>query len=180
MKRLIFSILIICICSSISSFAVTWPADSVRMEFKLHGQTRRYTVTFQQRSDSLWVNWSIQRNFRWQSGSYVMSSEACSHARNLNYRQPVDGETVVMDDATFALLSKDALSELRDKRRCRYNCTEYVVEDSWTDASGRSFFRLKDIYEDSRMTVLDNMELPLIVSMQSNPVEIDWQIIIDD
>lgn len=44
--------------------------------FKLHGQTRKYQFTFNQSNDTLYLHWGIERNTRWQSGSYAMPQEA--------------------------------------------------------------------------------------------------------
>ena len=60
--------------------------------------------------------------------------------------------------------------ELKKKGHVRYCNTDWVLteqKDSW--------LHLVDVHEGSDMWVRDDIRLPLIVSMQNNPVEINWE-----
>ena len=64
--------------------------------FKLHGQTRKYQFTFNQSNDTLYLHWGIERNTRWQSGSYAMPQEALKTAVRLSFLQPEDGQHICL------------------------------------------------------------------------------------
>lgn len=85
--------------------------------FKLHGQTRKYQFTFNQSNDTLYLHWGIERNTRWQSGSYAMPQEALKTAVRLSFLQPEDGQHICLPiQETFALLSATAFQELKSQR----------------------------------------------------------------
>ncbi len=160
------------------AISTTEPTLTERLvTYCLHGQTRRYTVRFSESGDTLRLDWSIPRNGQLHRGTYFVTPEARRHATLLSYAQPVDGQTLTLpDDATFLLLSRQALEVLRTTGVCRYSQTEYRLASSTTDAQGRRLLQLVDEKEGARLTVLDDDELPLILRMEGNPVEIDWEI----
>ena len=85
--------------------------------FKLHGQTRKYQFTFNQSNDTLYLHWGIERNTRWQSGSYAMPQEALKTAVRLSFLQPEDGQHICLPiQETFALLSATAFQELKSQK----------------------------------------------------------------
>jgi predicted alpha-1,2-mannosidase len=149
-----------------------------RIIYKLHGQTRRYTAQLRWLDgDSLRLNWTILRNGEWQSGSYTLTPEARRHATQLSYAQPIHGQHLTLTDATFALLSQDALRALHADSLCLFNHTEYRLQRAETEpTTGRQLLHLIDRKEGAQLTVWDNPQLPLILQMQDNPVEINWQI----
>ena len=95
-KRYLLGFLTACLwCTGMLS-AQTAVSDTLKFVFKLHGQTRRYQVVFCQQGENIQMNWGIERNLRWQSGSYTMTPEA------------LKTETVVLP-ATGGRKSLDAL-----------------------------------------------------------------------
>lgn len=105
--------------------------------FKLHGQTRKYQFTFSQSNDTLYLHWGIERNTRWQSGSYAMPQEALKTAAGLSFLQPEDGRHICLPaQETFALLSATAYQELKSQKEFHYNQTEYRLADTKSQAMG--------------------------------------------
>jgi hypothetical protein len=104
-----------------------------------------------------------------------MTPRARLSAPRLSYAQPIDGEALTLDDATFGLLPCEALQALRTTGHCRLDGTDFRLEDTTTDTAGRRRLHAKDDAEGSRLIVLDDDRLPLILQMTGNPVEIDWE-----
>ena len=139
--------------------------------YKLHGQTRRFRVSFKEHKDSLTLFWSIERNLRLWTGSYTMTPKARRKASYLSYEQPLDGQHIVLPNSQlFALLPTKALKEVKKKGHVRYSNTDWVLTEQKD-----SLLHLVDMIEGSDMWVRDDIRLPLIVSMQNNPVEINWE-----
>lgn len=91
---------------SLLSVAQTAIPDSMTYVYKLYGQTRKYTVSFSEKNDTLYLDWGIMRNMKWQSGRYVMSPEARTGATLLSYLQPVDGNTAALpEEELFGIVS---------------------------------------------------------------------------
>ena len=42
--------------------------DTLLFVFKLHGQTRRFEMSFEERNDSVRLTWGIERKLKWLSG----------------------------------------------------------------------------------------------------------------
>lgn len=142
----------------------------LRFTFKLHGQTRRYDVRFLWHGDTLVYDWGIERNLKWQSGSFIMLPEAVADADVLSLRMPVDGECVTLaSDATAYIISRRALAELKSCGRTRINRADFAVAD---DVDG--YLHIINAEEGTEMWVLDHSELPLICRMAGNPLEVDW------
>lgn len=166
-----------------SDFSTALPVDSLTLTFRLHGQTRRYAVRLSLEADTLQLRWGIERNTQWQSGSYILTPEARRHATRLSFSQPVHGQHLLLTDATFVLLSADALEALRTTGSCTFNHTVYKVEEKETPQSAGAtespasprVIRATDIHEGAHIVVLDDAALPLILRMTGNPVEIDWE-----
>ena len=94
--------------------------------------------------------------------------------------QPLDGQHVTLtDNELFAIMPTKALQTAKRKGRCKFCDTtwEMVDRNEPTNSGFNSgIIHLRDIHEGAEMWVLDDPKLPLVVRMQDNPVEIDWQI----
>ena len=168
MKRLLYIILMA--LATLSAGAV-YRQDSVRLTYKLHGQTRRVAATFR-RDDkgSVRMDWAIERNLKMWRGSYTMSPRAVETAPTMSFLMPEDGKQVQLpDNETFAILSKAAFTALRDLGEMQWNNTTYRLDSI---QNGR--LHATDIEEGAVISVLDDPEFPLITSMAGNPLEINW------
>ncbi len=150
-----------------------------QFKYSLHGQTRRFNVSFEETDDSLRLNWTIERNLKMWHGSYTMTPKARQSATALNYTQPLDGQHITLNDSqTFAILSRDALHKIKTTGECLWSNTHFAVAPS--SETSISFpvplIHLIDTDEGAEMWVADDEALPLIVKMKNNPVEIDWEI----
>ena len=144
--------------------------------FKLHGQTRKYQFTFSQSNDTLYLHWGIERNTRWQSGSYAMPQEALKTAAGLSFLQPEDGRHICLPaQETFALLSATAYQELKSKKEFHYNQTEYRRADTKSQAMGYPLLHVNDSVDGCEMWIMDNPDFPLIWEIQNNPLGINWK-----
>ena len=109
-----------------------------------------------------------------------MTPEALENASSLSYEQPLWGNHFTLDNQIFCILSRKALKEIRENGSCTFNGT------TWNSAApfgmtqqtfdGKPVLNLIDPREGAEMWVLDDEELPLIIKMQNNPVEIDWEV----
>jgi hypothetical protein len=161
---------------SVAVNATTLPVDSAVIEYKLHGQTRRYSVTFRERGDSLLLSWGIERNTKWQSGSYCMTPNARKNSTMMCYVQPIDEKHITINSSTFAIISSNALAELKNTGKFHYNNTVYRLSGARIDGMGNRLISAIDTLEGSKIEILDNQALPLVVKMADNPVEINWTI----
>ena len=137
--------------------------------FKLHGQTRKYQFTFSQSNDTLYLHWGIERNTRWQSGSYAMPQEALKTAAGLSFLQPEDGRHICLPaQETFALLSATAYQELKSQKEFHYNQTEYRLADTKSQAMGYPLLHVNDSVDGCEMWIMDNPDFPLIWEIQTS------------
>ena len=144
--------------------------------FKLHGQTRKYQFTFSQSNDTLYLHSGIERNTRWQSGSYAMPQEALKTAAGLSFLQPEDGRHICLPaQETFALLSATAYQELKSQKEFHYNQTEYRLADTKSQAMGYPLLHVNDSVDGCEMWIMDNPDFPLIWEIQNNPLGINWK-----
>lgn len=144
--------------------------------FKLHGQTRKYQFTFSQSNDTLYLHWGIERNTRWQSGSYAMPQKALKTAAGLSFLQPEDGRHICLPaQETFALLSATAYQELKSQKEFHYNQTEYRLADTKSQAMGYPLLHVNDSVDGCEMWIMDNPDFPLIWEIQNNPLGINWK-----
>ena len=144
--------------------------------FKLHGQTRKYQFTFSQSNDTLYLHWGIERNTRWQSGSYAMPQEALKTAAGLSFLQPEDGRHICLPaQETFALLSATAYQELKSQKEFHYNQTKYRLADTKSQAMGYPLLHVNDSVDGCEMWIMDNPDFPLIWEIQNNPLGINWK-----
>ena len=114
-KRYLLGFLTACLwCTGMLS-AQTAVSDTLKFVFKLHGQTRRYQVVFCQQGENIQMNWGIERNLRWQSGSYTMTPEALKNGKQLCFLQPEDGNHLTLSSLETAyVLPQNALQQLKE------------------------------------------------------------------
>lgn len=144
----------------------------VRFVYKLHGQTRRYDVVYRHAKGGIDAEWGIERNGKWQSGVYHISTKALKEGNAISFMQPVDGEFVSLpDNETWGLLPRDLLRAIKSGEEIEFNNTRWRKTGEDGDC-----FLLEDINEGACMKVLDDPELPLIMEMKDNPLEINWVI----
>jgi predicted alpha-1,2-mannosidase len=139
--------------------------------FSLHGQTRRFSVNLERKGGNLVFDWGIERNLKWWTGTYTMTANALENARQLCYVQPLNGQHLSLETETFGVLSRAAWREIKKNGKCLFNRVEYQLV---SQEDGKLL--LRDSQEKSEMVVADDEELPIIWSMQNNPVEINWKV----
>ena len=134
-------------------------------------------IYFNQSNDTLYLHWGIERNTRWQSGSYAMPQEALKTAVRLSFLQPEDGQHICLPiQETFALLSATAFQELKSQKAFHYNQTEYQLADTKSQAMGYSLLHVNDSVDGCEMWIMDNPDFPLIWEIQNNPLGINWKV----
>lgn len=137
----------------------------------MHGQTRRFSVNLERKGGNLVFDWGIERNLKWWTGTYTMTANALENARQLCYVQPLNGQHLSLETETFGVLSRAAWREIKKNGKCLFNRVEYQLV---SQEDGKLL--LRDSQEKSEMVVADDEELPIIWSMQNNPVEINWKV----
>ena len=136
--------------------------DTLLFVFKLHGQTRKYEMTFTPQHDAFVLNWRILRNLKWQKGSYTLTPQAVEKGTVLSFLMPEDGRHVTLPEHETAYID--------------YNHTEYILLDSDERVADFALLHVRDTLEGGEMWILDNPALPLVWSMQNNPLEINWRV----
>lgn len=194
MKKLLL-ILTLAFAPLASAMALDLPADTLLFVYKLHGQTRKYKMKFSEIPGGKAIDWKILRNGHWQQGRYEMSEAALRSASAMSFRQPVDGELVVLPDTeTFGIVPADFLQQLKRDGRAAYDSTIWQLapsDDSDSHVSesvassmptspvgavgdGIHLLHVRDTREGAEMWILDNPSWPIIWRMSSNPLEINW------
>lgn len=152
-------------------------ADSLQFAFKLHGQTRRYTVTMSEQADTLRMDWKILRKLFWHKGCFAMTGTSRSEATELTFRMPEDGNYLLLPDhETAYFLPTKMLQAVKQQGECRFNATHYKRVACTEQALGYPLLHLVDTIEGSEMWVLDHLHYPLIWRMKNNPLEVDWEV----
>ena len=110
MKKIyLLSLLIIGACCTGSICAQTALPDTLLFVFKLHGQTRKYEMSFREKNDTLRIDWRILRNLHWQKGSYLMAPASQEAGNTLCFLQPVDKENRLLGiNETAYIISRQA------------------------------------------------------------------------
>lgn len=177
MKKLfILSLLILIGCAGSVSAQSAVP-DTLLFVFKLHGQTRKYQMSFHEKSDTLCIDWRILRNLHWQKGTYRMTPEAQEQADRWCFLQPVDGENLLLgNNETAYLLSHQAYRELKANGTFDYNQTTYKKGDKGGEALGCPLIHCIDLKEGAEVWILDNESLPIVWKMSNNPLNVNWQV----
>lgn len=151
--------------------------DTLQFTFKLHGQTRRFKVSFTEEAGTLRMDWTILRNMKWWVGSYVMMPASLEEATELCFLMPEDGNHVEVPRHQICyMLSANAYRALKEKGECLFNRTRYKLYDSEEQLLGYPLLHIKDQIETGEMWIWDNPHFPLVWRMLNNPLEIDWQV----
>lgn len=176
MKRLIIAVFLIAPSIGLGLKAEVMPCDTVNVAYRLHGQTRRFRFVYEPDADGgLTLHWSIMRNLKLWAGTYTMPPLAVDEGSALSWLMPEDGNHITLRPyETFAIISRKALAELKEKGEFTYNGVKWVKQAPVETLLGKAVM-VKDHEEGAVMTILDNPDLPLIVSMSDNPLEIDWK-----
>lgn len=121
--------------------------------------------------------WGIERNLKWQSGSYAMGPESVEQATRLSFLQPEDGKHVQLSpEETVYILSRSAYKQLKEQQTLVYNQTTYSVLDSNERALGYPLIHVKDAAEGCEMWILDNPKLALVWKTCNNPLGVNWEV----
>lgn len=169
MKKSIFLLLTI-LFVALGAGAQEWN-DSIRITYKLHGQTRRFNTVFRRLAGGgAEMSWEIERNLKMWRGTYTMTPHAVKEGNAMSFIMPEDGKHVTLpDNETFAILSQKAYNTLRDSGSMEWGGTTFRL-----DSIANERLYATDTIEGARITVLDNKGFPLVTSMQDNPLEINW------
>ena len=139
--------------------------------YKLHGQTRRYTAEFVQTDGGMNYNWGIERNGKWQSGTFRMLPRAMADGNMMSFLQPIDGEDVTLPaNETYNILSDKAFKDLKTSGKCLYNGVEFVKKG---EADG--LIHIAENVDGSEMWILDNADFPIVMKMKGNPLGMNWE-----
>lgn len=167
MKRLLY--IAILALSSLTAAAQQF-GDTITLTYKLHGQTRRFKTCFtRQPSGAVVMDWSIVRNLKLWQGSYTMTRASVASGDRISYLMPEDGNHVTLPEGTtFAMLSLHSYATLASG-------DPTVIDGSlWTPVAAAADAIECRSDEGAVMRVSTVKGFPLIVSMQDNPLEIDW------
>lgn len=157
--------------------AQTSMPDSLTYVYKLYGQTRKYSVRFSEKNDTLFLDWGIMRNLKWQKGRYTMTPEARDGATLLSYLQPIDGRHELLSgDELFGIVSHSVYKSLKTDGSCTFDSRTFRLEDTRRHAGSFRLLHAVSSDDDTEMWILDNEDLPVIWSMQNNPCGVNWQI----
>lgn len=146
------------------------PGDTITLNYKLHGQSRKFKTVFTLTDDGgARVDWSIVRNLKLWEGSYTMLPESVARGNRISYLMPEDGNNVTLPQGeTFAILSQQSFDSLLA------GYTTQINGATWTPVA-RSNQAIESVSDEgARMSVALTPGFPLIISMQDNPLEIDW------
>ena len=104
--------------------------DTLLFVFKLHGQTRRFEMSFEERNDSVRLTWGIERKLKWLSGTFTMTPDNMENGTSLSFLQPEDQQHIVMPAGeTVYLIGRKAYRTLKATGRMAYNLTTYRLLD---------------------------------------------------
>jgi len=146
------------------------------LKFSLHGQTRRFYISYWPTVQDETIKWTIQRNLRWWQGSFRMTRKALEKGTRLCYQQPVDGQHItISDDELFCMVSRKVLKEIRKHGRCTFDGAQWLVVGEERPYAMVHHFHLRSD-EGAEMWVNDDLFTPYIVKMINNPMEIDWEL----
>ncbi len=151
--------------------------DPLLFVYKLHGQTRKYQYTFTPSADSMTLSWGIERNTKWQSGTFTITGKALREGNRMSFAQPIDGEHVTLpDNESYLLISQKAFDSLKNNGRLTYNDTEYRATGDTVSRDGMQLIHVHDDAEGCDMWILDRRDFPVVWEMSNNPLEINWSV----
>lgn len=145
--------------------------DTITLTYKLHGQTRKFATVFTEEKDGgVKMDWSIVRNLKLWEGSYTMLPGSVARGNRVSYLMPEDGNHVVLPAGeTFAMLSRESFDSLAA------GYTAIINGAKWTPSLQRTNTTLEAVSDEgAKMSVALTPGFPLIISMQNNPLEINW------
>ncbi|MDE5793098.1 MAG: hypothetical protein K2I08_00075, partial [Muribaculaceae bacterium] len=120
------------------------------------------------------IHWRVVRNLKLWSGTYTMSPEAVKDGNAQSYIMPEDGNHIALpSNETFGIISRSALKDLKKNGKFLYNSVLWQKTGDIDSPFGKAI-QVEDPEEGAKMTILDNPDLPLILSMSDNPLEINW------
>lgn len=153
------------------------PADTLQLEYKLHGQTRRFKCVFvPDTNGGVTLKWGIERNLKWWSGSYHMTPGAMEGGTSMSFIMPEDGNHVTLGpDETFAAVSRQALHRLKSEGRFEYDGVEYSAGGDDRTCELGALLHAVDRREGCEIWILDSEECPVVWEMRGNPLEINWR-----
>jgi len=153
-------------------------ADAVKVKttYMLHGQKRRFIMTYTPLPDgSLLLDWTIERNLKWWRGSYRMSAADMRGASRLCYVMPEDGNHVdVPGGELFNLISANAMQSLLTVGEALIDGRRWTLQDRRVQSPLGELLVVADRACGAEMRVLNNPRLPLVWQMEGNPAEINW------
>ena len=177
MKPYRIFLIVLLTCFAVNTWAQQAVPDTLLFVFELHGQTRRYQMSFEQRQDCLVLSWGIERNLHWQQGSYTMLPASIENATSLSFLQPEDKKHVTLPaNETAYVISRKAFRELKANHSFAYDSTIYRLLDENDTALGFPLLHVIDEADGGEMWILDYPALPLVWKMQNNPLEINWEV----
>lgn len=153
-------------------------ADTLQLEYKLHGQTRRFRCVFDrgEGDGAVTLRWEIVRNLKLWQGSYRMEPAAVEAGNAMSYLMPEDGNHVTLPAGeTFAFVSRQALASLKQTGRMTYDGFEYELKGDGGESPAGPLLHVADPLEGAEMWIVDDESLPLVWEMRGNPLEIDWK-----
>lgn len=146
------------------------------LKCSLHGQTRRFYLSYWPTVADETIRWTIQRNLRWWRGSFRMTKKALDCGTKLCYRQPLDGQHLTLaDDELFCMVSRKVLRQIRRKGRCTFDGNRWQLVGQERPYARVHLYHLRS-EEGAEMWVNDDLLAPYIVRMTNNPQEIDWEL----
>lgn len=174
MNRIIAIILLALTAGTVTAAV---PADTLKFVYKLHGQTRRFQYVFTPSADGrITLNWGIERNLKWWSGSYTMTPQAVQSATSMSFLMPEDGNHITLPSGeTYAMISRDAYTKLKHSGSFRYNMTDYTLTDRNSTTPLGRLMHVTDSVEGAEMWILDSEQCPIVWEMRNNPLEINWR-----
>lgn len=174
----LIGIIILSAVSSVDAIAQSGIIDNpILFVYKLHGQTRKYQYEFIPSEGKLTLKWGIERNTKWQSGTFTISEHALKNADTMSFLQPIDGENVILpDNTTYLMISQEAYDHLKKHGNFTYNNTEYQSSGINEIRAGFPLIPVSDTTEGGRMWILDRQDFPIIWEMADNPLEINWKV----
>lgn len=149
--------------------------------FKLYGQTRRYKMDIVKNEEgAVRFDWTIFSYQKWLKGTYFISPKGLCCGSKLNFLQPVDKmQAHLADDETFGLVSVEALKSIKESQNFVYNNTTYRLFEKQKMSVGSEtldvYYVVADI-DNTEMWIWDNENLPLIIRIEKNPLEINFEI----
>ncbi len=151
--------------------------DTITAVYKLHGQTRRFKYLFEKTPEGgMVLHWNIVRNLRLWQGSYTMTASAVDSANSLSLLMPEDGNHITLPSSeTFGMISRRALESLSRQGSFEYDGTVFKKAGAADTPFGPAI-RVHDADEGATMLILDRPDLPLILEMTDNPLEINWKL----